>query len=408
MTIHIKRIQIFILFTFIYTCNLFSIESITKKSQIPTGPFYLDENQNYIIDLPADVTVSKNDKNTLVCLFNQKPITIITEITDLQKTEYKDSQKYTKYKLEKLSAKYNISDEKIDDYTYTFSEFDFTLDNSILSGISLCIQIPQNNEILFILCYSPKENYQKEGMIYILSSLNSLCLNINDYCKPGIIYHSNEDNQNKIINFKIKIEDEEIPATLSEDDIKLANELIYTEYGILTTYAKSPYMQQAWERYYRLVFRDNYGRIEPILNDIIFALTKKGSTLKKDNLDLYIMQSVLTWVQNRQYKRAQTATESDFTSLLDLLNNVGCDCDSRSMLMCAFANKLGIDNVLLISPIFSHALSGIAINAPGQKISPSDKGGEYLMGETTAKVTWGTIIKEHSDKSKWFAIKLPY
>jgi len=28
------------------------------------------------------------------------------------------------------------------------------------------------------------------------------------------------------------------------------------------------------------------------------------------------------------------------------------------------------------------------------------------MGETTAKVTWGTIAQDHADKSKWFAIEL--
>ena len=45
--------------------------------------------------------------------------------------------------------------------------------------------------------------------------------------------------------------------------------------------------------------------------------------------------------------------------------------------------------------------------APGQKYEVEGTGREFLMGETTAKVTWGTIAQEHADRKKWIPVILP-
>ena len=45
--------------------------------------------------------------------------------------------------------------------------------------------------------------------------------------------------------------------------------------------------------------------------------------------------------------------------------------------------------------------------APGQKYEVEGTGRSFLMGETTAKVTWGTIAQEHADRSKWIPVIMP-
>ena len=50
-------------------------------------------------------------------------------------------------------------------------------------------------------------------------------------------------------------------------------------------------------------------------------------------------------------------------------------------------------------------MAAVKINAPGQTFKDPKSGEEYLMGETTAKVNWGTIAQDHADRKKWLTIE---
>jgi hypothetical protein len=73
------------------------------------------------------------------------------------------------------------------------------------------------------------------------------------------------------------------------------------------------------------------------------------------------------------------------------------------MLISALLNYTGIDTAILISREYSHAVVVTDIPAPGQTFT-MENGREYLIGETTAKVTWGMIAQEHADKTKWIPV----
>ena len=73
------------------------------------------------------------------------------------------------------------------------------------------------------------------------------------------------------------------------------------------------------------------------------------------------------------------------------------------MLISILLNYAGLDSAILISREYSHAVVVTDIPAPGQTFS-MENGREYLIGETTAKVTWGMIAQEHSDRTKWIAV----
>ena len=119
--------------------------------------------------------------------------------------------------------------------------------------------------------------------------------------------------------------------------------------------------------------------------------------------DIKYAQALLSWVQTFGYERAKSKNESDFTSLPAAISGKGSDCDSRSMLIAALLNYTGIDTALLISRDYSHAMVVTDIPAPGQTFTMEDSR-EYLMGETTAKVTWGTIAADHADRTKWMCV----
>ena len=73
------------------------------------------------------------------------------------------------------------------------------------------------------------------------------------------------------------------------------------------------------------------------------------------------------------------------------------------MLIAALLNYTGLDTAILISREYSHAMVVTDIPAPGQTFTMED-GREYLMGETTAKVTWGMIAQNQADRTKWMCV----
>ena len=73
------------------------------------------------------------------------------------------------------------------------------------------------------------------------------------------------------------------------------------------------------------------------------------------------------------------------------------------MLVSILLNYIGIDTAILISHEYSHAMVVTDIPAPGQTYT-MENGREYLMGETTAKITWGMIAQEHADRTKWIPV----
>ena len=52
-------------------------------------------------------------------------------------------------------------------------------------------------------------------------------------------------------------------------------------------------------------------------------------------------------------------------------------------------------------------MAAVQIDAPGQKFIPENTDMELLMGETTAKVTWGMIAQDMADREKWIPVYLP-
>jgi len=158
-----------------------------------------------------------------------------------------------------------------------------------------------------------------------------------------------------------------------------------------------------------MIYKDSYSRILQVSADIYKALEQEANKAQNPLIDY--AQMLLSWVQTFPYNRAKDAKDSDFTCIPAVISGQGSDCDSRSMLICILLKSLGIETVLYFSPEYSHALVATEIEASGQTFSIKDsKGNErkFLIGETTAKVTWGMIAKDMADESKWIPVIFPF
>ena len=149
--------------------------------------------------------------------------------------------------------------------------------------------------------------------------------------------------------------------------------------------------------------RDNAGRLQQAAKDVYNALYPELKKSFPQDADIKYAQALLSWVQNFGYERAQSKNESDFTSLPAALSGKGRDCDSRSMLVSVFLNYTGIDTAILISREYSHAVVVTDIPAPGQTFT-MENGREYIFGETTARVTWGMLAQDQTDRTKWIPV----
>ncbi|MCR5125147.1 MAG: hypothetical protein K6B43_08145 [Treponema sp.] len=118
---------------------------------------------------------------------------------------------------------------------------------------------------------------------------------------------------------------------------------------------------------------------------------------------------LLNWVQSFEYKReSQDVSKADFNNIPSVMQNLGSDCDSRSMLVAVILKNLGVDSCFFVSSEYSHALVGAVLDGKQGFSFPID-GKQYLLGDTTVKgLTFGTIAAEQADISKWVEVEFPF
>lgn len=365
-----------------------------------------DNEYEYSLDIPEGFKISGTSGDGMALSFQHEkfPVEFILKIiTDRPET---DTEEILTENLDKLNAFGTPYQYKWHDRNCSISTVDFSLDQDY-QGWSICTSLNERNCYIVLIAYSPID--QAEAFNFFqLSILNSLCVNKLTYNFPGpvLTFVFPSEGQKPL---ELDIEGIKVNTFIDNSDEEAAEFLINMEYSVLLNYTNDPKWQEAWQRYYRMIYRDSFGRIVQAGCDIYNTLSKKlkNKDMTQKNADLTYAQTLLSWVQKFDYKRASSSTQSDFTSLPAVLCGAGNDCDSRSLLVATLLQIVEIDSFILISREYSHAVVVTKIDAPGQKYNIPGTDLEYLIGETTANVTWGMIAQEQADRSKWIPVYLP-
>ena len=365
-----------------------------------------DSVYEYSLDIPEGFELAEISEDQMSYHFTHPnyPVQFIIKIYD--NPSFNSSDKVLGYALKKLSASMEI-----DTFAWNanprcaISDFSMTLDKKY-SGWAVCAPLKKQNSFIVLLSYTTAETRQSCNP-FIMSILNSLCTDQDFYCFPGIIatyafpYEGSRNITLQIGNYKID-------SVIESSDIDAAQFVVEMEYNVLQLYAKHNLWKEAWQRYYRLIYRDSFGRLAQFSTDVLKTIYPAAKNENPSNPELYYAQTILSWVQTLNYQRDNaTASNVDFTNLPAVLCGQANDCDSRSMLVSVLLRAAGLESFMLISREYSHALTTFENKAPGQKYTVEGTGREFLMGETTAKVTWGTIAQEHADRKKWIPVFLP-
>ena len=392
-----KRLKI--LTTTILLLTLFS--SLNLFAETVSDSVY-----NYSLDIPEGFTLNdvSDDQMSYHFIHPNYPVQFIIKIYD--NPSFTSSKMVLGTALKKLNAAMEI-----DTFAWNnspdcaISDFSMTLDAKY-SGWAICAPLQKANAYVTVIAYSTAETRQSCNP-FIMSILNSLCTDEHYYSFPGIIATYAYPMEGKK-NISLNIGGNTIATYIDNSDIDAAQFVLEMEYSVLLLYAKHNLWKEAWQRYYRMVYRDSYGRLAQVSYDVISQLYPLCEKSNPSNPDLTYAQTILSWVQNFQYKRDnEKSTSTDFTNLPAVLCGKGNDCDSRSMLVCVLLRAAGLESFMLVSREYSHAMVTFENQAPGQKYEVEGTGREFLMGETTAKVTWGTIAQDHADRSKWIPVIMP-
>jgi len=233
----------------------------------------------------------------------------------------------------------------------------------------------------------------------LLSGLDSFSMSDDDRLRPGPVtsYLFGENGGEKRLS-PFTFEDSNESLVYDSVDIEAAAWVIEREANLLVTYAGTPLAAEAWQRYYRIIYRDSYHRLDPLyrlLDRVISRSDNEDGLTQRE-----IASRLLGWVQGFSYRRSGGVSDLD-GPLAVAVSGEG-DCDSRGLLLAAVLNHFGIDSVLMVSDVYGHSLVGTDVTGNGARFSFGGK--NYLVAETTAKVAIGMIDESMADPAKWIGI----
>lgn len=355
----------------------------------------------WTLDLPEGFFLSDATDDGLSYFFEHEFMKVRLAIKIFPSGKFQRNDLAMEETLNKLNA-----DGEIDGFLWrerqvSVANFSFQIpgNKTAQSGWGISAGLPKSGADIVVLCYADSEN-SNDVQQFIISALDSIVLEDDDWRKPGIITSYAFPAQQKK-DIAIKIDGKNIFTKIPGSASDSANFVIEREFSVLTLYAARKNWKEAWQRYYRLIFREAYSRFDDAAKDIRNALGGNALNAKQPNFE--ILKKLLAWTQDFQYNRNQNA--SDFNDLASVLQNKGSDCDSRSLLLCVLMEHYGVKSELFISMEYSHAICGFDLAGNGARINVD--GTNYLLCETTAHVEPGLVAQEHSETSKWISVDLP-
>ena len=247
---------------------------------------------------------------------------------------------------------------------------------------------------LAILSFCSPEQSEKLND-YLVSALDSFSLNKGGRRQPGPVssYYLSSFTERDRKDALTVFEGNEVAWQVDMHAVEASQVLIEREARILADYRPQDEAGiEAWKRFYRMVYRDCYSRLDypsALLETQISDSSTPADTAAR----------LLTWLQGFNYSRTGG---SDLISPLYAAAFEDGDCDSRALLYTIMLNHYGIDSVVMVSAVYSHAMGTADVPGPGARMSYKDK--TYLVAETTDDVALGMIASDMADPENWVII----
>jgi hypothetical protein len=278
-------------------------------------------------------------------------------------------------------------------------ELDFSLGNAAVSGFGVCLELDGGtaarasaSRTPFLLALAYGDKAAGDATVLHLSCLDSLAPDAGSLHAPGpITAYSFPRGERKTVPLAGNAGE----AVFYEHDAEAAQFVVDREDLLLRRYVQTPLWKEAWERFYRTVYRDSFERIQ----HAAFVLERSWNIPALDRRAF--AESALKWVQDFTYERDLEG--SDFVNLVTAAIEGRGDCDSRALLWAVILEQANIPAGIMVSAEYSHAM-GI-VDAEGEGARFAVGGTRWLVAETTAHVDIGMIGQSVSNPTKWMGFR---
>lgn len=361
------------------------------------GEMFSTTDGGFALDFPEGFqVVESNQTDSFYFKHSQLPVDVVLRIYPLERYQSVPSALDQVYKQLSADGSYQVVDWR--NTECRLGTFKFGSDNNAFEGWSAGVKLPLEQGILVLLVYT-EEKYANQLAQFEVSIVDSLCIDRGSFYEPGIVttYAFLPEGD---LPVSVNIAGKKIDTAIDKIDEEAAKFVIEREFAVLTLYVNSEKRDAAWQRYYRMIYRDSYKRFKRAAFAIYNELWPLAQEKQPDNPDFALAQMLLQWTQKFEYVRDKKT--SDFSPLPTVFQNAGSDCDSRAMLLAVLMSHMNYKTMVFISPEFQHAFFGIAIKGQGAHLTVENT--SYLLGETTASVALGLVPQDMSEISKWMHV----
>ena len=375
----------------IYCLILFFVGISVSFAEILNSPTW-----GYSVDLPEEfVLVDKNGADSY--MFENAFVSSTVILKAYKKEKFSSSLEAMETVMKQLGAEFECAETDWRNTDCIISQFAFNLGGASNTGWAVSSLLQDSKGYVVMLCYTPTDVFYDLEQ-FVISCVDSLCIDYGSYYSPGPLT-SFAFPKGEVQNHSVEIAGEKIDFPLNSNDIEADRFVVEREYSVLCLYQDSEMWVEAWQRYYRQVYKNAYSRLKIAAFNIYNRLIK---TCKSENPEIELAQKLLSWTQGFDYVRDFTSTE--FTPITASITGTGSDCDSRAMLLACLLHHMNYDTCLFVSAEFSHSLFGIVLDKAGAKINID--GRQFLLGETTAQVDIGLVPANMNQTDKWIFVEL--
>ena len=375
----------------IYCLILFFVGISVSFAEILNSPTW-----GYSVDLPEEfVLVDKNGADSY--MFENAFVSSTVILKAYKKEKFSSSLEAMETVMKQLGAEFECAETDWRNTDCIISQFAFNIGDASNTGWAVSSLLQDSKGYVVMLCYTPTDVFYDLEQ-FVISCVDSLCIDYGSYYSPGPLT-SFAFPKGEVQNNTVEIAGEKIDFTLNSNDIEADRFVVEREYSVLSLYQDSEMWVEAWQRYYRQVYKNAYSRLKIAAFNIYNRLIK---TCKSENPEIELAQKLLSWTQGFDYVRDFTST--DFTPITASITGTGSDCDSRAMLLACLLHHMNYDTCLFVSAEFSHSLFGIVLDKAGAKINID--GRQFLLGETTAQVDIGLVPANMNQTDKWIFVEL--
>ncbi len=345
------------------------------------------EDWGYSLDLPEGYALQAKDGSSRFAFANQFfPATL--HIVLYPREKWKNSSEALKNVTAQLTSTGPL-------VSFVWRQRDASIsriESKDQAGWSVALELAGKKGWLVMACVSkPDKAVALEPLI--ISTLDAVYTDEGSWFEPGPMTAFAWASDGSM-NAEIRFGTETRSVPFAKIDAEANQALVDREFSLLTGYLGTEQMYSAWKRYYRMIYRDSWFRLEKAIfaiNSLVPRESEKAAA------------ALLSWTQGFTYERNREG--ADFLNLPEAMMTLKGDCDSRALLLVIMLNQMGVDAILLISPEYSHALAAIDCPGEGARFSYGKK--KYLIADTTAKVGLGMIAENMANPDKWFAVAFP-